>query len=87
MVANHGHEQLADIDARLLIAWHKESSNDGQKIAIAHAFIGHLRTLFGFGATLLEDPECERLCAVLHKMHFDAQAPDRAPHGGSGGGP
>lgn len=75
MVANHGHEQLADINARLLIAWHKEWSNDGQKIAIAHAFIGHLRTLFGFGATLLEDPECERLCAVLHKMRFPMPKP------------
>lgn len=70
MVAKHGDVALTDIKARLLLAWHKEWSNDGQKIAIAHAFIGHLRTLFGFGVTLLEDPECERLVGVMHLMRF-----------------
>lgn len=75
MVNQHGDEQIADIKARLLLAWHKEWSNDGQKIAIAHAFIGHLRTLFGFGATILEDAESERLCGVLHKMRFPMPKP------------
>jgi hypothetical protein len=72
IVARHGDEQISDIKGRLLLAWHKEWSADGKKIAMAHAFIGHLRTMFAFGATLLEDPECERLCGVLHKMRFPA---------------
>lgn len=75
IVLQHGDLSLSEIKGRLLLTLHKEWSNDGQKIAIAHAFIGHLRTLFGFGATLLEDTECERLCAVLHKMRFPMPKP------------
>jgi hypothetical protein len=75
MVERHGHEDLADIKGRVLLAWHKEWSDGGVKVAMAHAFIGHLRTLFAFGATILEDPECERLCGVLHKMRFQAPKP------------
>jgi hypothetical protein len=75
MMSRHGDEHLSDIKGRLLLAWHKEWSHEGQKLAIGHMFIGLLRTLFGFGATILEDPECERLCAVLHKMRFQAPKP------------
>lgn len=75
IVMKHGAEQLSDIKARLILAWHKEWGNDGQKVAIAHAFIGQLRVLFGFGATLLEDKDCERLCGVLHHMRFKSPTP------------
>jgi hypothetical protein len=75
IAATHGAEQLADIKARLLKSWHKDWSNDGVKVAIAHAFVGHLRTLFGFGFTMLEDKECERLCAVMHLMKFPMPKP------------
>ena len=34
-----------------------------------------LRTLFGFGFTMLEDPECERLCGVMHLMRFPMAKP------------
>jgi hypothetical protein len=73
----HGSERLEDIKGRTLLAWHKEwkGGEQGTKVAMAHAFIGHLRTLVGFGATLLEDPECERLCGVLHKMRFTMPKP------------
>lgn len=66
----HGTEQLSDIKARVLMAWHKDWSMDGQRLATGSAFIGQLRALFSFGATLLEDPDCERLCGVMHKMRF-----------------
>jgi hypothetical protein len=66
----HGHEQLSDIKARVLLAWHKDWSMDGLRLATGSAFIGQLRALFSFGATLLEDPDCERLCGVMHKMRF-----------------
>jgi hypothetical protein len=75
IVLLHGAHRLDEIRARLLLTWHGEWSNGGQKIAIAHAMIGHLRTLFGFGATMLEDAECERLCVILHKMRFAMPKP------------
>ena len=70
MVARHGDEPLSEIKGRVLKAWHKEWSHDGEKVAIGHAVIGHLRTLFGFGFTMLEDADCERLVAVMHNMKF-----------------
>jgi hypothetical protein len=66
----HGHERLSDIKARVLLAWHKEWSADGEKLAMGSALISQLRSLFSFGATLLEDNDCERLCGVMHKMRF-----------------
>lgn len=66
----HGHEKISDIKARVLLAWHKDWSADGQKLATGSAIIGQLRALFSFGATLLEDRDCERLCGVMHKMRF-----------------
>lgn len=74
IVAQHGDVKLSDIKARLLLAWHKDWSSDG-KIATGSAFIGQLRSLFSFGATLLEDPDCERLCGVMHKMRFQGAKP------------
>jgi hypothetical protein len=71
----HGHEALSDIKARLLMAWHKDWSMDGQRLATGSSFIGQLRALFSFGATLLEDPDCERLCGVMHKMRFAGTKP------------
>lgn len=70
IVARHGDEPLSEIKGRVLKAWHKEWSGDGEKAAMGHAFVGHLRTLFGFGFTMLEDKECERLVAVMHNMKF-----------------
>ncbi len=70
-----GNEELRDIKARVLLAWHKDWSNDGQKLAMAHAIIGQYRVLFGFGANFLEDPDCERLCGVMGKMRFPMAKP------------
>lgn len=70
IVRRHGDVNLSDIKARLLLAWHKDWSLDGKRMATASSFIGQLRALFSFGATLLEDPHCERMCGVMHKMRF-----------------
>jgi hypothetical protein len=70
ITARHGTEALSDIKARVLLAWHKDWSMDGKRLATGSAFIGQLRALFSFGATLLEDPDCERLCGVMSKMRF-----------------
>lgn len=70
IVDGHGEEMLEDINARWLLAKHKLWSGDGAKVSMGHTFIGRLRDLITFGATILEDPECERLSGVLHKMRF-----------------
>lgn len=75
----HAHEELRDIKARVLLAWHKEWSADGTMLATGSSFIGQLRALFSFGATLLEDPECERLCGVTQKMRFPGTKARRTP--------
>lgn len=74
LVAQHGDVKISEIKARVLLAWHKDWSSDG-KIATGSAFIGQLRSLFSFGATLLEDPDCERLCGVMNKMRFQGAKP------------
>jgi hypothetical protein len=74
IVDQHGDVKLSEIKARVLLAWHKEWSADG-KIATGSAFIGQLRSLFSFGATLIEDPDCERLCSVMNKMRFQGAKP------------
>lgn len=75
VVDRHGAEDLRDITGRTLLAWHKEWSDGEQKLAMGHAFVGLLRTLFAFGATMLADAECERLSGVLHRMRFKAPKP------------
>ena len=72
--ARHGNHPLGTITGAVLLGWHAEWSAGG-KIANGHAFISQLRTVFGFGATLLDDAECERLCSILHKMRFQMSRP------------
>jgi hypothetical protein len=72
LMRDYGHEELIDINARLFLQWHKAwLGPEGKKVSMGHAFIAELRMLFSFGATLLEDRECERLSGVLHKMRFE----------------
>lgn len=66
----HGETMLAEIKARTVLLWHDDWTHGGRKLAIGHSFIGHLRTMFGFGATMLENADCERLCAVMHHLRF-----------------
>lgn len=75
VISCHGATPLADITGRTLVAWHAEWAADG-KIAMGHAFTAQIRTLCGFGFTLLADEQCRRLCEVLNKLRF-AMAPAR----------
>lgn len=74
MSAQYGSHELRTIKARDLKAWHMEWLGDG-KISIAHALMSQMRTLCGFGATMLEEEECERLCLILHKLKFPQGQP------------
>jgi hypothetical protein len=69
LVADHGHERISDIKFRTLLAWHSAWSADGHT-AMAHALVAMLRTAIRFGTTILEDPECARVSAVLHGTRF-----------------
>lgn len=64
---DRGPVRLADVKFRDVKLWHQEWCADG-KIAMGHSLVGMLRTLIGFGATIIEDQDCERLCGVLRKL-------------------
>jgi hypothetical protein len=66
---------LSEIRGPVAKQWHA-GWRTGGKVSIAHAFMGMIRTLAGFGAAMLEHPECIRLSMVLSKMKFE-QAPPR----------
>lgn len=71
---DHGGKELKEINARFLRRWH-EAWATGGKLAVAHGKIGMLRTLFGFGATILEDPECIRLRTIMSGLRFEMPKP------------
>lgn len=70
----HGSTRLAHITGRTIVGWHTEWLGTG-KVSMAHAFVAQLRTLFGFGLTLLADSECQRLCLVLQNLRFTMAPP------------
>lgn len=70
IATKHGQEELRDIRPRVLLAWHKEWSAGGAMLATGASFVGQIRSLFSFGTTMLEDPECGRLCGAMHEMRF-----------------
>ena len=53
----YGHFPLKDIRYVTAKEWHMDWLGPENKVAIAHALISTLRTLVGFGLTLLEDVE------------------------------
>jgi hypothetical protein len=71
---DYGDVLIKDINARTLLQWHEDWSGAG-RVAMAHALIGMVRMLFSYGASILEDPECQRLCGVLNKMRFKMAKP------------
>jgi hypothetical protein len=75
LVKDHGHEDLGDIKGRTILAWHKEWTGGGVKIAMGSAFVGQLRTLFTFGRSILEIEECTRLGAIMHDLKFEGTRP------------
>ena len=64
----YGHFLLSDIRFVTVKEWHMDWLGEQNKVAMAHALVSTLRTLSGFGLTLLEDKECERLSVVLSKL-------------------
>jgi hypothetical protein len=69
LVRDCGELELHTIKARDILRWHESWTANGH-VAMAHSLVGMLRTLYNFGATILENAECERLAGVLHRMRF-----------------
>lgn len=70
IAAMYGDVELNAIKYRTLLEWHKVWSQDGAHLPMAHAMMAKVRVVIGFGLIFLEDKECERLVAVLHRMKF-----------------
>jgi hypothetical protein len=67
-----GHLYLSAIGKPDLEGFYDGWSAGGIKLAIGHALMGRLRTVLTFGATILEDTECQRLSGVYQTLHFEA---------------
>lgn len=69
-----GEALLEDINARELKIWH-DGWTTGGKLASGHARMAMMRIVMGFGMTMLENRECERISVVLSKMKFKQSPP------------
>jgi hypothetical protein len=74
LIKDSGTASLAEMKGRSILHLHNGWTG-GTKIAMGHSMVGMLRTLFSFGASILEDAECKRLAAVLHEMRFEMAKP------------
>jgi hypothetical protein len=70
-------EPLKDLRGRSFLRLHNQWSAGG-KLTMAHHLITMMRILVGFGATYLEEPDCERLAGILHNMKFKGSKPREA---------
>lgn len=65
-----GLTQISEVRARVIKMWHRSWSHDLTKIPMGHACTTMLRTLVGFGVSILEDEECVRLSTILSHLSF-----------------
>lgn len=73
IVRRYGRTDLRNINARKILKWHKRwTGKKGLKLYAGHAFVKKLRTVLGFGLTILENEECRRLRLVMSTMRFEA---------------
>jgi hypothetical protein len=78
LVADHGEELLADIDAPSLKRFHRDWKA-ATSVSTAHALIAHLRIVVRFGAAFVQEAhaDCVRLRDVLSNMKFEVAKPRR----------
>jgi hypothetical protein len=73
LVRDLGERDLSTLGARNLLDSHA-TWTEGNKIAMGHSLATQLRITVGFGATILEDPDCQRLKGVLAGLRFQNPA-------------
>ena len=71
--ADLGERDIGGIKTRDLILTHQAWMLRG--VPMSHALIVMLRTLCGYGATILEDDDCLRLSGRMHAMRFQMGKP------------
>jgi hypothetical protein len=67
----HGGEPLKDMNAIAFITWHDSAKGSKNYVGAAQSVVAMLRTVIGFGATILEDEQCKRLRDILHGLRFE----------------
>lgn len=70
MVNDYGDRPIADIRLRTIEEMYLHWSADGTKIPMGHMFLSKLRTICSYGAGMLEDMECNRICIALSKRKY-----------------
>jgi hypothetical protein len=68
ILEDHPERRLADLRAHHVQAFYDGWTPRG--LPMAKSLVSMLRLLFSFGATVLEDPQCERLTVIASKLHF-----------------
>lgn len=74
MAESFGHKRLDEIRTRTLAEMYQAWSRGGTKVSTGHTFMSKLRTLCGYGASMLEDDDCIRLCIALGKRKYQTAA-------------
>lgn len=72
MAERYGHLLLSDIKARTLEEMHLHWSHDGKTPATGKSFMSKLRSICGYGAGMLDDGECSRICQAIGQRRDDA---------------
>lgn len=76
MDREHGHELIANIGPRTVIAWHHEwLGPDETHVTMAHSLIGCLRRVVRYGSTMLQMQECGPLKETLSGLRFPNSKP------------
>jgi len=76
---DHGHEAITSLNGRRLRELHAEYLGaEGKKVVIAHGMIGMLRTLVGYGFTMLDSEECRTVKELLSSLKFKMGKPRKS---------
>ena len=65
-----GQIHLSKIFKADLEGFYNEWSAGGVKTAVGISMMGKLRTLFSYGATVLENEKCQQLCGIYRQIHL-----------------
>jgi hypothetical protein len=70
-----GSEKVNELNARRFLRLYEQWSHNGTKPTTGHHYMRMMRILVNFGMTFLENDECAKLSAILHKMRFKGGKP------------
>ena len=74
MSEKYGHLQISEIRNRTLEEMYQHWGKEGQTISMAHTFMAKLRAVCGYGAGMLDDMDCNRICMNLSRRRYPMQA-------------